>query len=177
MGTRNLTMVIANGETKIAQYGQWDGYPDGQGLIIIDFLSGEGNIDRLKSKLNKVRFIDNESDKDWIDSYNKNAPQWSNEPDKRTPEQKYWWSTYMTRDLAAEILNNVANSKDEEILLGDASDFINNKISCEYAYEINLDKNVLTVYEGGKKMLAAFSITPPPTKEEFLMAFKSEEEE
>lgn len=30
MGTRNLTMLISDGETKVAQYGQWDGYPGEQ---------------------------------------------------------------------------------------------------------------------------------------------------
>jgi len=29
MGTRNLTIVTSNGKTKVAQYGQWDGYPGG----------------------------------------------------------------------------------------------------------------------------------------------------
>jgi len=38
MGTRNLTMVISDGKTKIAQYGQWDGYPSGQGADILAFL-------------------------------------------------------------------------------------------------------------------------------------------
>jgi len=28
MGTRHLTMVIQNKEPKVAQYGQWDGYPE-----------------------------------------------------------------------------------------------------------------------------------------------------
>ena len=46
MGTRNLTMVISNGKTKVAQYGQWDGYPDGQGMTALStlkriILSGE----------------------------------------------------------------------------------------------------------------------------------------
>ena len=27
MGTRNLTCVFKDGEYKVAQYGQWDGYP------------------------------------------------------------------------------------------------------------------------------------------------------
>lgn len=26
MGTRNLTIVYSNGEYKVAQYGQWDGF-------------------------------------------------------------------------------------------------------------------------------------------------------
>ena len=38
MGTRNLTMVISENKTKVAQYGQWDGYPEGQGKTILKFL-------------------------------------------------------------------------------------------------------------------------------------------
>ena len=32
MGTRNLTAVYLDGQYKVAQYGQWDGYPEGQGI-------------------------------------------------------------------------------------------------------------------------------------------------
>jgi len=28
MGTRNLTCVMKDGQYKVAQYGQWDGYPE-----------------------------------------------------------------------------------------------------------------------------------------------------
>jgi len=34
MGTRHLSMAYnKGGEVKVAQYGQWDGYPEGQGQI------------------------------------------------------------------------------------------------------------------------------------------------
>ena len=38
MGTRNLTVVFMDGEYKVAQYGQWDGYPEGQGITCFNFL-------------------------------------------------------------------------------------------------------------------------------------------
>ena len=42
MGTRNLTMVInQEGETKVAQYGQWDGYPSGVGASVLSFLKNK----------------------------------------------------------------------------------------------------------------------------------------
>lgn len=37
MGTRGLTMVICDGETKVAQYGQWDHYPEGNGITCLEF--------------------------------------------------------------------------------------------------------------------------------------------
>ena len=58
MGTRNLTVVKYKDEYKIAQYGQWDGYPNGQGVTILSFLLKEGNIEKLKKALERVRFID-----------------------------------------------------------------------------------------------------------------------
>ena len=38
METRHLTLVYKNGAFKVAQYGQWDGYPSGQGLTALKFL-------------------------------------------------------------------------------------------------------------------------------------------
>lgn len=49
MGTRNLTMVKYNGEIKVAQYGQYDGYPSGQGLTAL-------RLCRDKNKLADLRF-------------------------------------------------------------------------------------------------------------------------
>jgi hypothetical protein len=38
MGTRHLIAVQLDGEYRIAQYGQWDGYPEGQGVDVLKFL-------------------------------------------------------------------------------------------------------------------------------------------
>ena len=40
MGTRFLTAVFADGQYRVAQYGQWDGYPEGAGVNILHFLRG-----------------------------------------------------------------------------------------------------------------------------------------
>lgn len=44
MGTRHLILVWYRGRWQIAQYGQWDGYPEGQGAHILAFLQ-----DRVKA--------------------------------------------------------------------------------------------------------------------------------
>lgn len=147
MGTRNLTCVFSKGEYKVAQYGQWDGYPEGQGATALEFLLGGGNIDALKAKLPRCRFVDNEVDKEFIESYDRNAPVWSSDPDNRTPEQKRWWSTYMTRDLGALILESISNSEDGEILLGGNVDFAGSS-SCEWAYVIDLDAEIFEIFKG-----------------------------
>jgi len=55
MGTRNVTMVISGGETKVAQYGQWDGYPSGQGVTILNFLK-RFSLKKFKKQLDKFQF-------------------------------------------------------------------------------------------------------------------------
>ncbi len=58
MGTRNLTIVQSDGKYKVAQYCQWDGYPSGQGITILNALRNmdpvfdiphfKKNVDKLK---------------------------------------------------------------------------------------------------------------------------------
>lgn len=152
MGTRHLIAVQQDNEYKIAQYGQWDGYPSGQGLIVLNFLKDSERINKLRNALAKVRFYDAEGrDKSFIKSYDENSPEWITDQDNRTPEQKRWFSTYISRDLGAEILENVASSTEDEILLRDYIAFAGNSLMCEYAYVIDLDANTFEVYKGLNK--------------------------
>ncbi len=60
MGTRNLTRVISNGQLKIEQYCQWDGYPTGRGSVVLAFardLYKGGSVDELKDYLETTRLV------------------------------------------------------------------------------------------------------------------------
>jgi hypothetical protein len=171
MGTRNLTIVIdKEGQIKIAQYGQWDGYPSGQGAVVLEFLKSKEKVQKLEANLSKVRFFDAEGiDKEFLDEYDKNSPKWSNEPDNRTPEQKRWFETFITRDLGAAILENVFESDDDEILLKNSYDFGNDTISCEWIYIINFKDNTLTVQNDFKsKPLKVYKLKKLPTFDKFV---------
>src|ERR1051325_10492051 len=54
MGTRNLICLFYKGRFVVAQYCQWDGYPEGQGVTLVKFLQVPNNIQRLKNGLNHI---------------------------------------------------------------------------------------------------------------------------
>lgn len=63
MGTRHRQAVINKaGELKIQQYGQWDGYPEGQGKGILSYLRN-GNLDKYQDELSKLPLITEEQSK------------------------------------------------------------------------------------------------------------------
>jgi hypothetical protein len=53
MGTRHFIGVKQNREFKVAQYGQWDGYPTTALAKIVEFLKTDGAIEHLKRNLPK----------------------------------------------------------------------------------------------------------------------------
>ena len=146
MGTRNLTMVISNGETKVAQYGQWDGYPSGNGVIVLDFLT-KTNLDDFKKKLNKVIFVNGNKEKEienWLKSIGSENG-WLTGEQSNLYQKKY---PYLTRDNGANILQMIMDGEEDEIWVTDSTDFAGDSLFCEWAYLIDLDKNKLEVYEG-----------------------------
>jgi hypothetical protein len=143
MGTRNLIAVQLDGEYRVAQYGQWDGYPSGQGAEVLEFLS---NWDRplFEKKLRAVNFytpdelaaIWREAGADEAGYINYDAAQRQH---RRTPE--------ISRDAGADILKMVQD-RPEGIALKNSIDFAGDSLMCEYAYVIDLDANVLEVFKG-----------------------------
>ena len=163
MGTRNLTMVISEGKTKIAQYGQWDGYPSGQGATALTFLR---KIDHaaFKKRLKSVSFFTKE-EIDKIADEDKTT-------NGRASERIYAEKPWLSRDLGADILNAVGfgiYGKDSDNKKGikcvvdkliDSSNFAADSLFCEWAYVIDLDKKTFEIYNG-------FNQTPLNKNERF----------
>lgn len=167
MGTRNLTMVISNGETKIAQYGQWDGYPEGQGATALEFLLAS-DMKVFKANLERCRFIENSKrkQKEMENFLAKigSANGWMNGEQAEKYHKKY---PFLTRDNGAKILDMVYDDKTDKLIwLNNSEDFAADSLFCEWAYVIDLDKNTFEVYEGFNKT--------PLTKEDRFFNLKGE---
>ena len=198
MGTRNLTMVISNGETKVAQYGQWDGYPSGNGVVVLDFLQST-NLDEFKKKLNKVIFLNGNKEKEinkWMKSIGcENG--WMNMDQSKLYQEKY---PYLTRDNGANILQMIMEGEEDEIWINDSTSFAGDSLFCEWAYLIDLDNNVLEVYEGFNKqpltiedrfysltekdcdyypikMVKSYSLNDLPLEDEFIKELEKQEQD
>lgn len=132
MGTRHLIAVVVDGEYKIAQYGQWDGYPSGQGLNVLGFLNNR-DIEVFREQCRKLRWITDdeikavEKTKDWPDVY-----------------------PHVSRDAGAKVLTMVYDM-DQPFTLQNNLEFAQDGLFCEWAYVLDLDNELLEVYTGFHK--------------------------
>lgn len=196
MGTRNLTAVYLDGEYKIAQYGQWDGYPEGQGMTALNFLRSMDE-EKFKSALRNSSFISEDEltalwkqyraddngmiSLDNADRMKKDHPEYS-------------------RDTGADILYMMQNHP-EGLKLQDSISFAADGLFCEWAWVIDLDKRTFEGYRGfgrellteqdrfyflrdleedgysGVRLVAEWNIDELPSDEDFLAAFKEDDEE
>jgi len=141
MGTRNLTMVVKDKKTKVAQYGQWDGNPAGQGEKVLKFLE-KADLKKFKKDLDNVSFVSKKEISTW-----------------ETMKHEDWVKKYphMDRDIGADILNRINGDK---IRLINQEVFASESLHNEWSYVIDLDKNQLEVYKGFRKK-------PVPKNERF----------
>jgi hypothetical protein len=124
MGTRHLVCVYHKGRFVIAEYGHWDGYPSATGVQILKFLTPT-NIDKLRKGLQFIKVYDG------YDEYDK-------------PEA-------LVGMLGANILDEVAKASDSSTVVevGMNLEFASNSLFCEWVYVVDLDSQVLEVYQGG----------------------------
>ncbi len=144
MGTRNLTCVISGGKHCIAQYGQWDGYPSGQGINILRFLHN-GDVDGLREKAPKCVFVDKEDYRKMWKEFGVDIETQS--IDMETSDKFLNKYPQFSRDVASNILKMVASSE-SGLKLWDDYDFAADSLFCEWAYVIDFDKETFEVYKG-----------------------------
>jgi len=153
MGTRHLQRVISKaGEVKISQYGQWDGYPSGQGIGILEYLRS-GNLDKYHNNLINIPMITEEQcsmvneDINWKENY-----------------------PYLSRDCGSDIHQMVEDGTVKFVALMENQEA--NKW-CEGFYTIDLSSNLfISEYYGTKTQ---WPLDKLPTNEEYLKQFENED--
>lgn len=159
MGTRHLIAVQVDGEYKVAQYGQWDGYPSGQGANILEFL--HNHKEKLSAFADAVRACSEMSDEDykqaWVDCGADPDSDLVTTDISRKFRERY---PHLSRNCGADILNHVFNAGKDGLKLRYALDFAADSLFCEWAYVIDLDKNTFEVFKG-------FNTTPLDPSERF----------
>lgn len=123
MSTRYLTIVYYDGEYKVAQYGAFDGYPDGAGLECLHFVRDTMNEEVFKEKLSKLH--------------------------KVTEAQAARIFPQLHFDIGCEILPMIQAGQCN--VVEDKLTFAANGAYCNWAYVIDLDKRTFEVYEGYSK--------------------------
>jgi hypothetical protein len=147
MGTRHLIAVHVDGEYPVAQYGQWDGYPDGQGLKVLTFLRDEMRRDDLIAKAKSAREMTQEMRDAELAACGHGGGEWvtldvSDKFKERHPQ--------LSRDTGAQILAMVQGGE-PGMLLSRQLEFAGESLMCQWAYVIDFDKNTFEVFKGFNK--------------------------
>ena len=146
MGTRNLTVVFMDGEYKVAQYGQWDGYPEGQGITCFNFLHDKMDESKFREKLKKLHFIDDKDRSALLEEFGANRDGTISSYNYERFKKAY---PELHRDTAAKILEMIQDGSVR--FLKNDIDFAADGLYCEWAYVIDLDKRCFEVYTGFHK--------------------------
>lgn len=150
MGTRGLTIVRHGGEYKVAQYGQWDHYPGGQGTTVLAFcrehLSTAEGRQSFGYKLGRCRYVLAPEVRALCASVGVNSERIDLKQSKTLLEK----FPTLHRDTGAKILG-IIQAADSDVLLQDEIAFAGDSLFCEWAYVVDLDAATLEVYKGFRK--------------------------
>ncbi len=168
MGTRGLTKVVdRNGVTKVAQYGQWDHYPSGQGVNVLNFLTETPTtVRQLELALDKCEFVSEAVREILYAEYASKYPN-DDEMDRFTMLMPAF-----SRNTCSDILKVVYYSAGK-VLLTDESNFENDDLFCEGVYTVDYQTNKFISNFGGVEI--EFPLDNLPEESDYLNAFKKEE--
>ena len=144
MGTRNNISVVIDNDIMVHQYGQWDGYPSGQGQDIVNFLT-TCDLDTFKAKVRKLKQYTPKAVEKIECSYSSKGTFNSISDDE-------WQKLIedhpeLTRDSGSRILGHIQSGKVKKVVFTDFTD--TGCFGIEWSYLIDLDHNSLWVFKNG----------------------------
>ena len=147
MGTRNLTIILKDGEHKVAQYCQWDGYPDGQGRKAYLLLKDNSAV--IEQSISNCQWITEEQiEERWRAAHEACDMDWEGmENGFRFEAGEAMKSLYpeMERSHGALVLDTVINSVGP-IYLQDGIAFAENDLFCEWIWIVDFDKRLFQAF-------------------------------
>lgn len=152
MGTRHHQMVInKKGEIKLSQYGQWDGYPSGQGIEILRYLKN-ADLNKYEQECDKLREITEQEDKEI-----EKLPEW---------KAKY---PYLSRDCGSKIHAMIEAGQVEFVSLMSQREADK---WCEGFYIIDFRERTFT--SNFHELSKIYSLDDLPTDEKYLQDMSDE---
>lgn len=147
MGTRNYsTLIQIDGEYKVAQYCQWDGYPEGVGSALLSLLK-EVDLGLLKQKIKNLSSLSQEDLGEKWKECGSDGSGWVSLEVSDKFKNKY---PHLHRDCSgAELLSLVSQDMVKEVSLN--VDFPKDSLFCEWCYVIDFDKGTFEIYKGFNK--------------------------
>lgn len=134
MGTRGLYCAVVDGEIKVAQYGQWDAYPENQGKAMLNFVRGLVGDDKIEDFKTALRALVAPS----IEELKRRSEEQGESFFKENPQ--------FSRDTCASVMALILDGSVKEVHL--QTEFAADSLFCEWAYVIDMDRGVLEVFRG-----------------------------
>lgn len=135
MGTRGLWGFI-DGERELLTYNHFDSYPGGLGNGVLTFMRGVDNLDTLREQVRGLRLVGEDDepsaeDRERLGQYHEQVSTGTD-----------WYS------LLRGTQGDPAETLKAGVMLEGGSDFAADSLFCEWGYVIDLDREVLEVYQG-----------------------------
>ena len=143
MGTRALTAVYIDGTHKVAQFGRWDGYYEGQGTTCVNFIKkiiADGRLEEFKDKVRQCTWISQED----YDAHMSQAVT-HGFYDSGILAQLEKEHPLLSWNCGSEALITIIESDTPSVLL-DSLWHAADSLLCEYAYVIDLDTEMFEIY-------------------------------
>ena len=173
MGTRGLTKVIKDGETVVAQYGQWDHYPAGQGATVFYRVANPDTMQALEDNLNLIFYPSDEEREAMAKPFEDGSmPGMMTFDSGKAFAEKY---PSLTRDTGAEIIDVIVNATEPVPLYLDI-DFEQDDLFCEGVYTINLDNQTFTSKYGFETVTMTFDEVRSESIGEYFSRFGYDDE-